>query len=150
MILRQTSADFSLQLGFSPMTLDQIRLKTAGLMEDLGVPQGQRHPVLVVVEELCTNILEHGMANWMEVGICRNGSNVSLAIADNGLHFDPSLQATTAPSSARLEAALNRKLGLYLIGSLTHGFRYTRDDIGVNLVELDLNSEFEQGGKEAP
>lgn len=138
---QQGSADFKISQGLTPATLDHVQQVALGLMDQVGVPDGQRHAVKVVIEELCTNILEHSHATWMELGLRRQGQGLMVAIADDGLPFDPSPLMGEAPSSARLKRSQERHLGLYMISSLTRGVHYFRDEIGVNVIELEINPE---------
>ena len=135
------SMGFILKEGFSPVTLDRVQREAVAMMDEVGVPKSQRHAVTVVIEELCTNIMEHSHATWLEVGISKSGDKIELAFADDGLAFDPSNAINEAPSSARLTRSVDRHLGLYMISSLTRGFEYFRDEVGVNIMQLEILPE---------
>jgi anti-sigma regulatory factor (Ser/Thr protein kinase) len=132
----EVSADFRLLGGLSPATLDQVQHRASLLMDEAHVPAVQRHALSVLVEEICTNILEHSQASWMELGIRCDGHAVTLAFADDGQPFDPQ-EALGSPQS--LERPAHRNLGLYMVRSLAENVRYFRDALGVNVIELDLN-----------
>ena len=135
----EVSADFRLAGGLSPATLDQVQRRTALLMDEAHVPAAQRHTASVLVEEICTNILEHSQASWMELGIRCDGSAVTLAFADDGCPFDPQPAIEASGTPAALERPAHRNLGLYMVRSLAENVRYFRDELGVNVIELDLN-----------
>jgi len=141
MTLRRISAGFNLKRGFSPQTLDEVQREASRLMDDVKVPSTQRLAAAMVIEELCTNIMEHSRATWLEIGVTYSGQGLFLSFADDGLPFDPSPLLKQIPSSARLKSSVDRHLGLYMISSLSRGFEYFRDELGVNIMQLEIIPE---------
>lgn len=133
------SLRFALSGGLEPDKLADLREAVADLMRESEVPMEQRHALAVVFEELCTNVMEHSGAQWIELGVVTGGGVACLSLSDNGSPFDPSPILRTHDFSARLEEVQDRHLGLFMLQKLTEGFHYLREEDGVNRVTLQLS-----------
>lgn len=124
--------------GLDPEILKQLLAAAAGLMEEAEVAPEQRHSLAVVIEELCTNVLEHSGAAWIELAVVTGGQAACLSLSDNGKPFDPVHVIQARDFSKELGSDEGRNLGLYMLTRLTQSLRYLREEHGVNRVTLQL------------
>ncbi|MGN7726275.1 ATP-binding protein [Luteimonas sp. 22616] len=106
------------------------------------VVRGVRDDVRLIVEELASNVIEHGGADVaagereLSVDIGIDGDRLSLQFSDDGAPFDP-----TAAAAPDLDADIEDRpiggLGLHLIRQLAEEISYRRDG-GFNLLKVIL------------
>ena len=78
-----------LDQGLSQVLVDKLALEINRLSEENKVGAKHRYAVAALTEELCTNLMEHSDAAWMEVGLEVAGGHTLLTVRDNGSPFDP-------------------------------------------------------------
>jgi serine/threonine-protein kinase RsbW len=106
------------------------------------VVRGVRDDVRLIVEELASNVIEHGGTDVaagereLSVDIGIDGDRLSLQFSDDGAPFDP-----TAAAAPDLDADIEDRpiggLGLHLIRQLAEEISYRRDG-GFNLLKVIL------------
>src|SRR3546814_19827176 len=96
------------------------------------VVRGVRDDVRLIVEELASNVIEHGGTDVptgqreLSVDIGIDGDRLSLQFSDDGAPFDPT--ATAAPNlDADIDDRTIGGLGLHLIKQLAEAIRCRRD-----------------------
>lgn len=106
------------------------------------VVRGVRDDVRLIVEELASNVIEHGGTDVaagereLSVDIGIDGDRLTLQFSDDGAPFDP-----TAAAAPDLDADIDDRpiggLGLHLIRQLAEEISYRRDG-GFNLLKVIL------------
>lgn len=134
------SLNFSLPGGLSHTLVDRLQADLTALGRALGVDPDLLPIVATVVEEICTNIMEHSNASWLEVDLERNGGRIWVRVVDNGLpfNFGDRVHAQAKPT---LQDRQERHLGLYMVKQLASAVHSSRDERGNNLVELEFYPE---------
>jgi anti-sigma regulatory factor (Ser/Thr protein kinase) len=134
------SLKLSLEGGLSPALVD--RLHDYVLNRGLSVPMSAslRPIVALVVEEICTNIMEHSGATWLELSLARRGGQVWVQVSDDGEPFNTG-EAILARGDLCLQDVHERRLGLYMVKQLASVVRYGRDQLGHNRVEFEIDRE---------
>jgi len=100
--------------------------------------------VLIVLEELITNLLKYGYSadtspRTVEITLSMEGDQLLIELVDDACPFDP--LAAPAPELDQPTAARPiGGLGLYIVRSLTEGMRYRRID-NRNVTQLILRLE---------
>ncbi len=79
---------FELIRAFRANTLIQAELQVDA-EGDLGLTQGQASGLFHIAQEALANVAKHARARTVSVSLSRNGSQVTLAVKDNGRGFDP-------------------------------------------------------------
>lgn len=106
------------------------------------VPEAERIWLLIILEELFTNVVNHGydgaaaMAR-IEVALAVKGGKLTIDFSDDGRPFDPlsaTLPALDLPAADRPIGGL----GLHLLRSFVDHARYSRDS-GRNRLVLTRN-----------
>ena len=69
----------------------QCRLEIPDLPDDVPVASPIRHHVIMAVKEAIHNVIKHGHASEIQIGIRQAGSVVTLQVSDNGCGFDPAV-----------------------------------------------------------
>ena len=102
----------------------------------LNMPEDDIRRLQMVLEELFTNTIRHGLASEgdtpIQVSLDRHGYGVTLRYSDRGSPFDPSRQGAPAAAENPLGG-----LGIPLICGLSKAIRYQRCG-QFNIVELDF------------
>jgi anti-sigma regulatory factor (Ser/Thr protein kinase) len=112
----------------------------ARFLWERGVPPDRLHDVQLVVEELVTNVLRHGVPQdgphrvALEIDVA--GDVIRLAVEDNCQEFDPT--AAIPPSlGSSLEDRPTGSYGLRIVRRLVNGLTYRRLPAG-NRVEATI------------
>jgi anti-sigma regulatory factor (Ser/Thr protein kinase) len=129
---------FALPGGLDEALMVELGEATRGLVHEAEVPEGARHGIHIVVTEICSNILEHSNAQWIELALIRVGDATFLSVSDNGNPFDPA--AVIENHDYKLEdlGEDGRHLGLFMIRNMTKSIRYLREGDEVNRVMLQM------------
>lgn len=106
-----------------------------------GLPDRARRTLLLVVEELFTNIVRYGydgdVADRIVVTLERQRSDVRLVVRDHARPFDTAARPKTPASSGQPADRQIGGLGLFLVHEFAHSLTASRDD-GTNITELRL------------
>ncbi len=111
----------------------------AAFVREQGIAADDAARILILLEELLTNLLKYGYPDraepgWAEIALALNGSRLEIEFIDDGCAFDPS-----AGPSPNLDEPLEERpvggLGLHLLRSLTEVVRYERRD-NKNVIRL--------------
>jgi len=97
--------------------------------EDNGVPPGPAAQVLIALDEVISNALDHGgetRAPIVEVAIDIHAGTISVAISDDGKAFDP-LAAPPPDTSLSVEDRAIGGLGIHLVRELMDDVSYSRE-----------------------
>jgi anti-sigma regulatory factor (Ser/Thr protein kinase) len=130
----------SLAGGLSPALVDRLHgyVQGSGLQVPMG--PGLRPIVALVVEEVCTNIMEHSSATWLELSLGTRRGRVWVQVTDDGQPFNTE-DAILTREGMRLQDVHERRLGLYMVKQLASVVRYGRDPQGFNRVEFEIDRE---------
>lgn len=104
-----------------PALLDALESRLAGA----GVPPGAVAPLMIAVDEVASNSLDHGGAAWVEVTVRVADGVAALDIADDGAAFDP-LQAPAPDTALSVEDRAIGGLGVHLVTRLMDSVAYER------------------------
>ena len=124
-----------------PNDLTALETLTASLQQhadENGIAEQVTHRLLVIVEELFVNFVNHGGAadGRFEVKVDRSNAGLQLHIADDGLPFNP-LASESVDTDAGLADRDVGGLGLHLVRQFADSFAYLRID-DRNVVEICL------------
>jgi anti-sigma regulatory factor (Ser/Thr protein kinase) len=129
---------FALPGGLDEALMVELAEATRGLVHEAGVPEGTRHGIHTVVTEICSNVLEHSNAQWIELALIRVGESTFLSISDNGDPFDSAEIIEKHDFNLDTLGEGGRHLGLFMIRNLTKSIRYLREEDGVNRIMLQM------------
>jgi len=109
--------------------------------EHHGVGRDDALRITLIVEELFTNVVEHGFKGESDtligVGLVRGNDHVEVRFEDRAPPHDPMERLRSSPASlgAPLEARPIGGLGMHLVGQLCASVRYAHEE-GVNRLWL--------------
>jgi anti-sigma regulatory factor (Ser/Thr protein kinase) len=111
----------------------------AAFVTENGIAPDEASRILILLEELLTNLMKYGYPDRpeggrAEIGLALNDGRLEIEFIDDGCAFDP-----FAAPSPNLEAPLETRapggLGLHILRSLTDEARYERRN-GSNVIRL--------------
>jgi serine/threonine-protein kinase RsbW len=108
----------------------QVNAFVAAFVREQGIAADDADRILILLEELLTNLMKYGYPDRAEPGqaeiaLALNGSRLEIEFIDDGCAFDPF--AVPPPNlDEPLEARQVGGLGLHLLRSLTDEARYER------------------------
>ncbi|MFA7429141.1 MAG: ATP-binding protein [Rhodospirillaceae bacterium] len=111
--------------------------------EAADVPPGRTFKLSMAVEELLTNVVNHGAPQAggrpvrMGATVQRTADAVIVALEDDAPAFDPFTEAATAVLDADVEDRPIGGLGVYLVRTMVDEVSYARED-GRNVVTLTM------------
>jgi anti-sigma regulatory factor (Ser/Thr protein kinase) len=111
--------------------------------EAAGLPPGRAFKLSMAVEELLTNVVNHGAPCAggrpvrMGATVRQTADAVIVALEDNAPAFDPFTDATAAVLDAEIDDRPIGGLGVYLVRTMVDEVRYARED-GRNVVTLSM------------
>lgn len=111
-------------------TLDQLdTLSNAieNLQESIQCSDKQMFEILLVIEELCANVVRHGKGKNIEISLVKDWDQLIITMVDDGAPFD----ITKQPLPDTCEALAQRVpggLGLHLVHCYTDSIEYQRRD----------------------
>jgi anti-sigma regulatory factor (Ser/Thr protein kinase) len=116
---------------------DVLKIRQTVQAEATAKGLGPQHGfmLLFVVDELCSNVMEHSRAAWAELKVEANPAGFRLVMTDDGVPFDLAGQAKSA-AKTDIKGEDDRRLGLNLIGRLVDDLKYDRTPEGLNRVEM--------------
>ncbi len=138
-IMDKRSASFSTDESLITRILDWIQQS----LEDLGVPEDSHMTMVLVAEELATNIHKYGKLSadsLIEISVEANATQVSLKFRDQGVAFDPLRDAKRAVLGADIDSAEIGGLGVHLVAQLTDEQWYQRIG-GYNVLRVTKSLE---------
>ena len=108
-------------------------------LHDYGLCAGMEPKALkkteVAIEEAVANIVNYSQAEWMEMNVeCWRPKAFSVTLRDNGLAFDPTLQAAVDTEQAAAERQIGG-LGIELLRKIADEMQYSRTD-GINILTI--------------
>ncbi len=121
--------------------VSQVHAWMEPLLERLRVPRETTGEVLLIAEEIVTNVQKYaGLPAEGEVGIAlyRGDGLLSLEVSDRGEPFDPLAEAQRAKLGNSTPSAEIGGLGVHLITQLSERQAYRRDD-GCNVLRIEKN-----------
>jgi serine/threonine-protein kinase RsbW len=111
----------------------------AAFVKEQGIAADDAARILILLEELLTNLVKYGYPDRAEPGraeivLALNGSRLEIEFIDDGCAFDP-LAGPLPNLDEPLEERPIGGLGLHLLRSLSDGVRYERRD-NKNVIRL--------------
>lgn len=108
----------------------QVEGFVAAFVSEQGIAADDAARILILLEELLTNLVKYGYPDRPEPGraeiaLALNGSRLEIEFIDDGCAFDP-LAGPPPNLDAPLEERLIGGLGLHLLRSLSDVVRYER------------------------
>jgi sigma-B regulation protein RsbU (phosphoserine phosphatase) len=129
MVMRLKGADITIGNALDPVN---------GFAERAGLPSELRNDVLVIVDEVLSNLLKYASPDRdkleVEIQMSIEKGALVLRFVDSGAPFDP-LSATASQPEIPVEKRQAGGLGIHLIKALTDSQRHTRED-GRNVLVL--------------
>lgn len=105
--------------------------------EIASLPEAEQFKVRLCVEEVEENILSYSGTIWVEIGVDRDDSCVSIVFRDGGVEFDP-LAKPDPDVNASLEEREVGGLGIFLCKQMMSSVDYKNED-GCNVLTMKLN-----------
>ena len=127
-----SNASGTLRLTLSPLLseLTRIRNELERYLLDGSLPDTTRNTLLVVSEEILTNIVRYGCcdeaSDKIEVKIDQQSAVVHMDFIDSGKPFNPLREAGRATAGQLVNNQEPGGLGIHLIRGLTNHQEYTR------------------------
>ena len=102
----------------------------AEFASNCGIADEESHRILIVLEELLTNLVKYGYVDRTEPGRAEialelAGDRLEIEFIDDGCPFDP-FAATTPSFEEPVETRAPGGLGLYILRSMCDQMRYER------------------------
>ena len=135
-----SSLRMALPGGLSAVLVDRLHAGVLAMGREAAVDPELLPITALVVEEICTNIMEHSNATWLKVKVGRRGGRIRVEVADDGKAFNP-VDAIKAQADLDLQQMKERRLGLYMVKHLSSSVAYTRDPEGQNRTEFEFDPE---------
>ncbi|MEE4134461.1 MAG: ATP-binding protein [Desulforhopalus sp.] len=126
----------SLRIASQLSELKSLAEQLDVLADKWSLPKKCQAEINLILDELVTNIIEHGAAQgeWIDIALVREGQLLTMTISDDGPAFDISscpIPDTTLPLAKRCCGGL----GIHLVRKLTDSHHYHRIG-GKNIVTL--------------
>lgn len=106
-------------------------------LNDAGVPRKTINQINIAIDEIFSNIVNYSSATDATVGISTENGIATLRFADNGLHYDPTIQGDPNVSLSAEERKIGG-LGVFLVKKLMDSISYEYKD-GLNILILTKN-----------
>lgn len=105
-----------------------------------GVPMNMIYPLNLVLDEWLTNLISHAFKDDSKHDIVVNvdvgEEAVTMTVTDDGLPFNPTVDAPAPPIEGDIEDRPIGGLGLHLIRRLMDGVSYESSPAGTNCLTL--------------
>ena len=128
-----------MEQGLSPALVDALHAGVLAMGREAGLTAGLAPVAALVVEEICTNIMEHSNATWLEVALGWQQGQAWVRVVDDGAPFDAD-QALRSLGAPDLQSGQDRRLGLHIIRQFSNRVRCGLDPEGHNLMEFEVRS----------
>lgn len=109
------------------LELDDLLRQLHELAEKNQFPSALIPDILVIADELLSNLLKYGAGDWLQLSAYQQDGAIELRCADNGTPFNP-LQADRPDLDLPMEEREIGGLGLELILAMTTEQNYRRED----------------------
>lgn len=120
---------FRMVMGPGPGEVARVLAAFAAFVESRAVPAEARRAILVVLDELLTNVASYGMAGQADgratVEAVVSPDALAVTLTDNGPHFDP-LALEAPDTTLSVEHRPIGGLGIYLMQHLVDEAHYAR------------------------
>jgi anti-sigma regulatory factor (Ser/Thr protein kinase) len=119
--------DFVAQLTAKQDAISALTEKAAKFLEDFGVDARAVHHVALVLDELLTNIANHGgtIDTPISIRLMISPARVAAEVVDGGMMFDPRVEQNLNTSTSLEECPIGG-LGLLLVQQLAESLSYER------------------------
>jgi anti-sigma regulatory factor (Ser/Thr protein kinase) len=119
--------------------MPEVDAFVAAFVKEHGIAADEASRILILLEELLTNLVKYGYPDGGECGraeivLALNGGRLEIEFIDDGCAFDP-LAGPPPNLDAPLETRTPGGLGLHILRSLTDEARYERRDVN-NVIRL--------------
>ncbi len=127
-----SNAPATLRLTLSPRLseLTRIRNELDRYLRDCSLPDTVRNTLLVVTEEILSNIVRYGCcdetSDLIEVKVGRENAVVYMEFIDSGKPFNPLEEAGRATAEQLVDNREPGGFGVHLVRELTNHQEYTR------------------------
>ena len=120
--------EYFFQIKSRTSDLEIIHATLAKLKERWSLPRKLITELNLILDELITNIVEHGNCeeeSTIDIRLMRGDSEITLIVEDEGTHFDPTI--TPVPDiSLPLEERKSGGVGIHLVRSFCSSCNYKR------------------------
>jgi anti-sigma regulatory factor (Ser/Thr protein kinase) len=112
--------------------LDTVHAAISAFSRQHALPEDVSTPLRLALDELVTNIVEHGFhrtalaERYLVLRLDSSGDVVQATIEDNGIPFDPTVAATAEPGGELDDRPIGG-LGLHLVRRSLDRMHYRRD-----------------------
>ncbi len=143
------SRPLRLTMAAEPAALDELAAFCARVAAAHNLGRKATLELNLVLDELCTNIMEHGYEDLAggEIHLLaqRRGDVLRVEMIDDGRHFQPD-EPCRDPSDCPLEERPVGGLGLHLVRRFTQRLEYRRrDGRNVTIIEKKIVEEDDNG-----
>ena len=110
--------------------MPEVEIFVAAFVREWGIASDEASRILILLEELITNLTKYGYRDRPECGraeivLALHGGRLEIEFIDDGCEFDP-LAAPPPNLEEPLETRTPGGLGLHIVRSLTDEARYER------------------------
>lgn len=107
--------------------LDTLSTAVENLQESIQCSDKQMFEILLVIEELCANVMRHGKGKNIEISLVKDWDELIITLVDDGIPFD--LTQQPAPDTCKsLMQRIPGGLGVHLVHCYSDSIEYRRQD----------------------
>lgn len=125
------SERLSLHIKNDLMEIERMTQEVAAWRHELGLPEEVEFEINLVLDELVSNVIRHGLKDgkehYIEVNVGRDGKDLTLKIEDDGVPFNP-LNAPVPDTTKPIEERRIGGLGIHLVRQLMDSLAYERHE----------------------
>ena len=118
--------------------LETLRTRLEQFQKEAAIPEKAIFEINLILEELFTNIVSCGFRDmeehWVDITLCRRGSDVTICVRDDGVPFNP-VAAAVPDTNCAVEERRIGGIGIHLVKRLSDQMNYRRQG-GCNIVTL--------------
>ncbi len=104
-----------------------------------GITQSLSAKIMVIVDELYSNIVNYSGATWAKVKSHLDGDRVIITLEDNGIAYDP-LKKKDPDITLPIEERAIGGLGIFMVKQMSEDLKYSRIN-GNNIVDVVLKAD---------
>jgi anti-sigma regulatory factor (Ser/Thr protein kinase) len=129
---------FDLHGGLDEHKIREVRDSLKSWFTLAEMDKGLSGILVILIEEIFTNIMDHSNATWIELGLAWFNDGTVITINDNGQEFDPTAKLHDKDFSHSLDEHADRHLGLIMVRKMCQRFVYFRTPDGINQIVMEV------------
>ena len=129
---------FEIHDGLSQKTVEEMRTNLTAWFQLAEMRRELIGVLVILIEEICTNIMDHSTATWIDLGLGWFNDGTMVTINDNGQEFDPTKKMKDKDFTDSLDEHTDRHLGLIMVREMCEKFVYFRLPDGINQIVMEV------------